>query len=186
MNKKVITKKKTTTICTILVAFLLAGLAVTPVFASTEEDLTPIETADNPGDGVRHFFAGLLSRTFRYQKSMTEFIGSSLNSADGSVLRAQNKLEDLIEEGRDVEMLEDALVDFEDLLDSAENAYNAAQSLVDLHSGFNREGRVVDIEEARRTVTAIEPNLQEARETIIEAIKLIYDAIQDYRAANEI
>jgi hypothetical protein len=35
-------------------------------------------------------------------------------------------------------------------------------------------------------VTAIEPNLQEARETIIEAIRLIYDAIQEYKRVNAI
>jgi len=185
MNKK-LKKKWKKAAGTVLAVILLAGFTAVPVFAYVEEDLTLIEDSSDPGDGVRHFFEGLLARTFLYQKSMTEFIGPSLESADGSVSRAQNKIEELIEGGHDVRMLEEALDNFESMLDSAENDYNAAQSLVDLHSGFSDEGRVVDIEEARRTVTAIEPNLQEARETIIEAIRLIYDAIQEYKRVNAI
>jgi len=170
----------------LLASGLLFGGMVAPVFAAIEEYPATVPQPTIAGDGVKHFFEGVLMRTFRYQKSMTAFIGASLENSSDSMSQAEARIEELIEKGKDVTELEEAVVQFEILIEEAENAYNAAQSLVDLHSGFDDQGRVEDLEEAQKTVYAIEPYLSTARRNIVEAVRVVYKAIQAYQTDNEI
>jgi len=120
-------------------------------------------------------------RTFRYQESTTVFIGTALEDANGSMSRAEERIDKLLKEEKDVAELEEAISQFEILVVKAENAYSAAQSLVDLHSGFNDQGRVEDLEKARKTINAIEPYLSTARKNIVEAVRVVYEAVKVYQ-----
>jgi hypothetical protein len=164
---------------------LLFGGMVAPVFAAVEDHPVAAPQPTITGEGVKHFFEGVLMRTFRYQESMTVFIGASMENASESVSRAEARIDKLIEEGKDVAELVEAIAQFEELIQEAENAYSAAQGLVDLHSGFDDQGRVEDLTEARKTINAIEPNLTTARENIVEAVHVVYEAVQAYQTANE-
>ena len=170
----------------ILASGLLFGGMVAPVFAAVEESPAAVPQPTIAGNGVKHFFEGVLMRTFRYQESMTAFIGTSLENASDSMSQAEARIEELIEKGKDVTELEEAVVQFETLIEEAENAYSAAQSLVNLHSGFDAQGKVEDLAEAREKVYAIEPYLSTARGNIVEAVRVVYKAIQAYQADNEI
>ena len=169
----------------LLASGLLFGGVVAPVFAAVEEYPAAAPQPTIAGDGVKHFFEGVLMRTFRYQESMIVFIGASLENASESVSRAEARIDKLIEEGKDVAELVEAIAQFEELIQDAENAYSAAQGLVDLHSGFDDQGRVEDLAEARETINAIEPNLTTARVNIVEAVHVVYEAVQVYQTANE-
>jgi len=140
-----------------LASGLLFGGMIAPVFAAVEEHPTASPQSTISGDGLIHFFEGVLMRTFRYQKSMTAFIGAALKDAGSSMLRAEERIGKFIEDGKDTAGLEEAISQFEILIEDEENAYSAAQSLVDLHSGFNDQSRVKDLEKARETINAIEP-----------------------------
>ncbi len=170
----------------LLASGLLFGGMVAPIFAAVENDPAAAPQPTFTGDGVKHFFEGVLMRAFRYQESMTAFIGASLENASDSVSKAEARIDELIKEGKDVSELKEAAAQFETLIKEAENAYNAAQSLVNLHSGFDGQGRVEDLADARETVNAIEPYLSSARENIIEAVRVVYEAIEAYRLTNEI
>jgi len=165
--------------------FLLGGM-VAPVFAAIEEFPAAAAQTTIAGDGIKQFFKGVLMRTFRYQESKTAFIGASMESASDSISQAEARIEELIEKGKDVAELKKAVVQFETLIEEAENAYSAAQSLVDLHSGFDDQGRVEDLAEERETVYAIEPYLSTARGNIVEAVRVVYEAVQAYQTDNEI
>ena len=121
----------------LLASGLLFGGMIVPVFGAVEEHSTASPQSTVSGDGVKHFFEGVLMRTFRYQESMTAFIAATLEDAGSSMLRAEERIDKLIEDGKDAAGLEEAISQFETLIEEAENAYSAAQSLVDLHSGFN-------------------------------------------------
>lgn len=165
----------------LLASSLLFGGMIAPVFAGVGEYPTTASQPPITGDGVKHFFEGVLMRTFRYQKSMTAFIGAALDDANGSMSRAEERIDKLLNEEKDVAELEEALSQFEILIEKAENAYSAAQSLVDLHSGFNDQGRVDDLEKARETINAIEPYLSTARKNIVEAVRIVYEAVKAYQ-----
>jgi hypothetical protein len=165
----------------LLAGGLLFGGTIAPVFAAVEEYPATAPQPTITGDGVKHFFEGVLMRTFRYQESMTVFIGAALEDANGSMSRAEERIDKLLEEGKDVAELEEAISQFEILIEKAKNAYSAAQSLVDLHSGFNDQGRVEDLEKARETINAIEPYLSTARKNIIEAVRVVYEAVKAYQ-----
>ncbi len=124
-------------ISVLLTSGLLLGGMIAPVFAAVEEYPATASQPTIAGDGVKHFFEGVLMRTFRYQESITAFIGTALEDANGSLVRAEERIDKLLNEGKDVAKLEEALYQFEILIEKAENAYSAAQSLVYLHSGFN-------------------------------------------------
>ena len=169
----------------LLTSGLLFGGMAAPVFAAVDDPAT----APQPklaGDGVKHFFEGVLIRTFRYQESMTAYIGASLEKVNDSMSQAEVRMDELIEEGKDVTELEEAAARFEILIEESQNAYSAAQSLVDLHSGFDDKGRVEDLVKARETIKAIEPYLSTARENIVEAVRVLYEAVQAYQIDNKI
>ncbi|MCD6356808.1 MAG: hypothetical protein J7L66_05925 [Anaerolineaceae bacterium] len=168
----------------IFAGFLAASLTVTVYAAESGGEGENVPQMNN-GGGVERFFRGILMRTFRYQVSMTEFLGRSLEDANGSVEQAEARIDKLIEEGKDVKVLEDALSKFESLIDEAEDAYHSALSLVELHSGFNADYQVEDLADARGTITAIEPYIKTAREDIVKAIRTVYKAIQEYRLENK-
>lgn len=166
----------------LLASGLLFGGMIAPVFAAVEEYPTTAPQPTIAGDGVKRFFEGVLMRTFRYQESMTAFIGAALEDANGSMSRAEERIDKLLKkEEKNVAELEEALYQFEILIEKAENAYSAAQSLVDLHSGFNDQGRVEDLEKARETINAIEPYLSTARKNIVEAVRVVYEAVKVYQ-----
>jgi len=165
----------------LLASGLLFGGMIAPVFAAVEEHPTASPQSMIPGDGVKHFFEGVLMRTFRYQKSMTAFIGAALEDAGSSMLRAEERIDKLIEDGKDAAGFAEAISQFETLIEVAENAYSAAQSLVDLHSGFNDQGRVKGLEKARETINAIEPYLSTAQKNIVEAVRVVYEAVKAYQ-----
>jgi hypothetical protein len=169
-----------------LASGLLFGGMVAPVLAAVEEYPAAAPQPTTDGDSVKHFYKGVLMRTFRYQESMTTFIGVSLENASDSVSRAEARIEELIEKGKDVTELEEAVVQFETLIEEAKNACSAAQSLVDLHCGFDDKGRVEDLAEAWETINAIEPYLSAARGNIVEAVRVVNEAVQVYQTANEI
>jgi len=165
----------------LLASGLLLGGMIAPVFAAVEEYPATTPQPTIAGDGVKHFFEGVLMRTFRYQESMTAFIGAALEDANGSMSRAEERIDKLLKEEKDIAELEEALAQFETLIEEAENAYSAAQGLVDLHSGFNDQGRIEDLEKARETINAIEPYLSTARKNIVEAVRVVYEAVKAYQ-----
>jgi len=169
-----------------LASGLLFGGMVAPASAAVKEYPVGVPQPTIAGDGMEHFFEGVLMRTFRYQENMTVFIGTSLEKASDSMSQTEARIEELIENGKNVTELEEAVAQFETLIEEADNAYSAAQSLVDLQSGFDDRGRVEDLVEARETVYSIEPYLSTARENIVEAVRVVYKAFQAYQADNEI
>ena len=164
---------------------ILAGVFIIPAYASV--DAGYYESANqviNDG-GVERFFKGALVRTFRYQIGMTEFIGHSLINAGSSVVKAGARIKELINEGKDAVILQDAVAEFEKLIEEADDAYKAAQNFVDLLRGFDEKGDVINLVDARETIKAIEPHLKTARENIYEAVRIVYEAIQEFRLISD-
>ncbi len=177
-------KTSTKAIMIVLAVLMLSGGAVMPVLAADEGEPDPAPSAQFSGDGVRRFFSGALARTFRYQKSMAVFIGDALESAEDSVDKANDRLAELETAGKEVDMLEEAVAAFETLFEQAQADQQAALALVDAHAGFDLNGRVTDLAEARETVKAVEPFLSSARENIIDALQTITNAMREFRDTN--
>ena len=52
---------------------------------------------------------------------------------------------------------------------------------MDLHSGFDEQGRVEDLAETWETINAIEPYLPMARGNIVKAVVVVYEALRAYQ-----
>ncbi|MDO9547175.1 MAG: hypothetical protein Q7J07_10575 [Pelolinea sp.] len=180
------TKKLSGWISLLVVCGLLITGGITPVHADIEDD--PITAPEKPYDrtGVKMFLEGVLMHTFRYQRSMTDFFGVSLDRAEDAIFRAETRIDELDDEGKNVADLEGAITQAKLLIDEAENAYIAVQIFMDLHSGFDTSGRVVDTLQAGETVKAVEPELRLVREKIIEAVRVIMAATKNFQTKNDI
>jgi len=174
-------KTSTKAIMITIMVMAMAGTAVMPVLAADESEPDPVPAAQFSGDGVRRFFSGALARTFRYQKSMVVFIGDALESADDSVDKAYDRIAELEAAGKDVDMLEEAVAAFETLYGQAQADQQAALALVDAHAGFDLNGKVTDLAEARETVKAVKPFLSSAQENILDALQTITNASREFR-----
>ncbi len=128
----------------LLISELLFGGMIAPAYAAVEDDPSATPKPAVAGDGMKHFFEGVLTR-----------------------------IDELIEKEKDVIELEEANTALKELVQEVENVYSAAQSLVDLHSGFHDKGRATDLAEAQGTINTIKPNLITAREKIIEAVRVV-------------
>jgi hypothetical protein len=177
-----ITKKRFTLL--LVFGLILASLVlmVTPQIVLAESAMTeeaePEEDEDRPG--FLRFFDGLIARSFAYQRSMVRYLGQSLEMADKAAGDAQLRITEMKQGGQDITILEDALDSFYDLIAEADKAQDAAENLIQLHDGFE-DGKVVDLEKARNTVSEIEPQIKTVRENIVEAMRIIFEAIQTYR-----
>jgi hypothetical protein len=165
-----------------LVLVMIAG-AFTPgiVFAESETDQDDDPSNQGNRAGFLKFFDGLLARIFGYQKSMVAYLGRSLKYTEQAAERAQKRITELKVNGEDVTELEEALDTYYDLIAEAEQVQVLAESLVELHNGFDEDGLIDDLETARETVAEIEPNIKTVRDNIIEAAHVIYEAIQAYQ-----
>ena len=100
-----------------LASGLLFGGMIAPVFSVVEEHPTVSPKSTISGYGMKHFFEGVLMHTFRYQKSMTAFIGAALEDSGSSMLRAEERIHTLIEDNKNAAGLEEAISQFETLIE---------------------------------------------------------------------
>lgn len=170
----------------ILAVGLIGAVLITatlPGTAFAETDLAQEEDPANQekGVGMGRFFDGLLYHVFDYQESMVGYLRRSLGSAEKAAGRAQQRVSELEMNGEDVSALEEALASVDDWIAEARQAQEVAEGLVDVHPGFDLDGRPVDLKEARQTVSALEANIQVVRKNIIEAGRIVRQAAQLFR-----
>jgi len=68
----------------------------------------------------------------------------------------------------------------------AEQAIDAANSLLLSHEGFDDDGQVIDMDLARDTVHALEENITSARVNIMDAIRGVVEGLREYREINDL
>ena len=100
--------------------------------------------------------------------------------------QTEARIDEGVEKEKDVIELGEANAALKELVQEKEIAYCSVRTLVDLHSRFDDKGRVADLAEARETINAIKPNLIMARKNIIEAVRVVYEAIKIYQITYEI
>jgi len=162
-------------------------IAFTPMTVFAELTDEPITDPNPPADGfvVKRFIEGVLIRTFRYQKSMVGYLDSSLSYTDNAAERAKIRIARLEADGKDVSGLESALEQYYEMITDAGKSQDQAESLVHLHNGFTEDGRVQDINSARETIKEIEPLIKSVRDNMMEAFRVLFDAIQKYAENND-
>ena len=187
MNNKINTKLKWFPVLlgiAILVGLISAVIPEGIVYA--ESSPTPVSTPSPSGIGVSNFFKLVLERTYKFQTRMIDLFSTQFNKAEGFETKAQQRIADLKQQGKDVSSLEKMLAKFYDLIANAKQAKDKASAILNLHQGFDAQGKVIDLQLAQETSKSVEMTLRSLRENIIQAFKIIANGLKEYKNQNNI
>lgn len=148
------------------------------VFASTPADDTTPPPSAPQGEKKP------LDQAFKLEQKAHEHQEEMITKA----VKGSSKLSELIARakanGKDTASLEKALADFNTLIGGIRLEYDKTGKLIKEHVGFDADGKVVDRDQARKTVEAIHKGNQNVRKALTAAVKDLRAAGEEFRKAN--
>jgi hypothetical protein len=161
-------------ILTILAATLIfAAFPVTSAFAQGE----------NPPKGeVPH---EKLEKIWAREMKAYARLGKVFTDIDGTIAKFQVRIDKAAENGKDVTALQAALDAFESALTSTKPTYESISGIVSAHQGFDANGKVTDVEQAKSTVKEVGADLKEVKSSMGGTGKAFIEALKAFRKANK-
>jgi DNA repair exonuclease SbcCD ATPase subunit len=160
----------------------LAGLVVSSMLLvsaapslAAGEAAPPIQEASAEGAKPR------LERAYQRLLDTAEAQARHLERAGKAAQRAQEWIDKLAEEGKDVGELQAALADFEAALAEAQGYHQEAQAILETHTGFDDQGRVTDRAQALETVREGGRALRDAHRTLKDGLIDLRRTVRDWR-----
>jgi septation ring formation regulator EzrA len=167
-----------------MVVVLLAGVMV---FALPSQVVQAVGLEDqNPpveGQQLGRAKQRLENAYSRQQTNLTK-LGDRIEKLNDVSSKAQSRIDTIKANGKDTSSLESALSTFQAKIPGIEAAYEVAAGILSTHAGFGPNGKVVDIEAARNTVITAHDALGSTRQMLGEAVKTLWKAFKEFRAAN--
>ncbi len=151
-----------------------------PPLQSTLQPDDPLPP-DNPEEQDENFRMG---RLLEQEKRNHERQQGILNKADNAVDRISEMIAGARENGKDTQILDQAVAAFNEQLAEARLAYDRTGILIHRHEGFDDKGKVIDRETARKTVESIRDGTDSVRKILIKALQDLREAGKSYREAN--
>jgi hypothetical protein len=149
-----------------------------------ESNTTPTSTPVPSRAGAVNFFTTIIERTHKFQTKMLEIMSNQLNNAKKMETRALERISELKARGKDVTSLEKMLDKFHGLIASVNLTKEKASTALNLHQGFDVQGKVTDLKLAQETTKDVETNLKICRENIVQALKIIANGLKEYKNQN--
>jgi hypothetical protein len=104
-----------------------------------------------------------------------------LDHAGDLATRAQAWIDYLAGQGQDVAGLQAALDAFKDAASQAQSSYEKAKAVLNVHAGFDDQGRVTDREQAAQTLRQAGGPLGEARRSLRQGTAQLRRALGEFR-----
>ena len=121
-----------------------------------------------------------LERAYQRELKALEAQADRLGEAEARAEEFAGRIADLKSKGKDTSALEEALADFKDVLKEARTTHDEAAGILKTHAGFDAQGKVTDIEQARETVREAEKLLREARRDLRPALRKLARAFREF------
>jgi hypothetical protein len=102
------------------------------------------------------------------------------------VAKAQARIDDWKNQGKDTTALETALTALKGQIAAAQAAHDQAADILAAHAGFDDSGKVTDREQARQTVREAGESLRDAQLDLKEARLDLLKAVRDWRKSNRL
>ncbi len=164
---------KKTILAVLVVVLALAALPVTSAFAADV----------NPPQG--EVSTERLESAWVHQLKLYERLGKIFENGDERIAKLQQLLDKAASNGKDVSALQAALDAFKSASNSARPIYESMHGIVNPHAGFDENGKVTDVEQARLTVQAMHEKMQELKSAMNGTGKALREAIKAFRQANK-
>lgn len=171
---------------TVILAVTMAAIPAQAVWAadSAQEPPPSFEDQGNP-PRLPRFQQFALSRIFHRQQRILAREENNLSRADRLASGLEEHIGRLKDQGKDVSALEDALTNFRGQLAAARQAHERAMALVQQHSGFDEQGRVVNIAQARDTVQQVGKEIAQFRQAMRDGLRELRAAWREYRQGEQ-
>ena len=166
---------KKTILLALAAAIMAAALPFASVSAKGQNDLSML-AAEISKERLEDIWARQLRAYDR--------LGKGFDRADDFTAKAQNLIDRVSENGKDVTALQAALDAFEASIKKAHPIYESASGIVNSHQGFDAKGQVTDPEKAKDTVRSMGEKLKEIRSAMDGTGRALREAIQAFREAN--
>lgn len=126
-----------------------------------------------------------LEQLWARQLQAYERLGKAFDNTDDFTSKVQARIDKAAANGKDVTALQAALNAFKSALTSARPAYESVKSVVNVHQGFDANGKVTDTEKAKATVQDMRTKMQAVKSAMNGTGKALREAIKAFREANK-
>ncbi len=163
---------KNTILLALTAALVFAAVPLTSAFAQSE----------NPPKDVSQ---QKLERVWAREQKAFNRIGKGYDNLDELVKRIQSRIDQARENGKDVSAVQAALDAFESAMKNAKPTYESMKGIVNSHQGFDKDGKVTDVEKAQSTVKDMAAKLKQYKSEMNGTGKALRAAIKAFREANK-
>lgn len=125
-----------------------------------------------------------LEKEYQREQKAIETQSTRLGKADAFVGKAQQRIDGLKSQGKDVTLLLTALDNFQQMLKAAHADHDSAVAILKAHAGFDANGKVTDIQLARSTVQQAAHLMKQVQQDVRPSMRDLAQAIRQFVKAN--
>ena len=137
-------------------------------------------------DSTRDVFQNThLQKDYQNEQNWLGIQATNLGKTDNVVTKVQDLISAASAKGLDTSALSSALATFQGEIATAYSSHATAEGILSSHNGFDGSGNVTDQTSAQQTVKDAHQSLLDAHNVLVQSLKDIQTAIQNWKAANE-
>ncbi len=155
----------------------LSALPIANAFALGLNDTTTPPAPQVPG--------ARLQKVWAKEQSINQRLGTMFSKSDTAIANAQKLIDKAKANGKDVSALQSALDAFAAAVKQAQPVYAGGQSVITSHQGFDSNGNVTDVTQARATVKGVMDMFKQIRQIVQGPRQALREAIKAFRDANQ-
>jgi len=169
----------------VVTGILGSGVGVAVAQAAAIPDQTaPAAGQFQVGDEQRNERANArLEHLLKQAQMMLAIQKDRLDMAREEAAFAQERIDAAEARGKDIAAIQAALDMFKTQIEAAQSLSDNAGSILDARAGFDADGKVVDLDQARDTLRQAGDAMREASRTLREAARELRRAARQYRAS---
>ncbi len=124
--------------------------------------------------------AARLEKVYQRELKALDAQAKRLTAADNRVQKLGERIANLKSQGKNTSTLEAALADFKAVLSNAHTTHDKAAGILKTHAGFDANGKVSDVQQARQTVQEAGNLLREVHRDLRPALGDLVRAVREF------
>ncbi len=163
----------------------VSGLVLAGVVAAVPANAALAAPATPPAQGQLALAReARLEQAYRREQQFLNTQQDNLNRMNTIADKVQQFITTQQNKGKDVTALQAALATFKSQITTAQAAHVTAANVLNTHLGFDADGKVTDIAQARQTVLDARQALRDAHNVMRQAVADLHRAVRAWRQAN--
>ena len=176
--KTIKNKKTKITLIITMITLIAAAFPMSSVFAESMNDQS------TPTDSGRYRRL-TLPRIWTYMQNQYNKLGNRLERTDQFISRLQKRIDTANQNGKDTASIQAALDVFINANNDALLIHKEGEAIINLHAGFDSDGKVIDRAMAVNSVESLSDVIRETRDARRDPFRLLRDALRSFREANK-